>query len=144
MSAPFWVLDTGALLAFAHGVDSVGQVLVDTADAEATVMVPLICLIEAYGSLHNHEFELLQALRRNPAVVTVVPSIDVDHFDECPTLGVLARLAGRLGAGHAAYVALTQAAGVITSRADQIHAALGDEWTVIEVDEARFTAFPGN
>ena len=37
MTEPFWVLDSGALVAYSHGVDAVGQLLVDVADAEVTV-----------------------------------------------------------------------------------------------------------
>jgi hypothetical protein len=45
----------------------------------------------------------------------------------------MSRRAGRLGAGHAAYVALVNAAGVVTSRPDQIRAVLGDDWVFVEV-----------
>ena len=101
---------------------------------EGTVAIPLICLVEAYSLLHHDEQqEHLRLLRRNPAVRTVVPSSDVDGIDECPLIGCMARFTARLGAGHAAYVALTSAAGVITSQADQIRAALGDDWVIAEV-----------
>jgi hypothetical protein len=127
------VLDTGALMAFVHGVDQVGQILVDVADVEGTVAVPLVCVLEAYSLLHHDEHEHVRVLRRNPAVRTVVPAFDPDHGDECPAIGGMARFTGRLGAGHTAYVALVHAAGVITSRADQIHSVLGDYWEVVEV-----------
>jgi hypothetical protein len=133
VSAPYWVLDSGALMAYVHGVEAVGQVLVDVADADGTVAVPLICVVEAYSLLHHEEYELLRMLRRNPAVRTVLPAFDVDHADDCPGIGNMARHAGRLGAGHAAYVALSNAAGVVTSRPDQIRAVLGEKWDIIEV-----------
>jgi hypothetical protein len=72
-------------------------------------------------------------LRRNPAVQTVLPGVDLDHDDDCPAIGSMAGHAGRLGAGHAAYVALINAAGVVTSRPDQIRALLGEEWQIVEV-----------
>jgi hypothetical protein len=127
------VLDSGALMAYAHGVEAVGQILVDVADVNGTVAVPLVCLIEAYSLLHHDEHELLRLLRRNPTVQTVVPAVDVDDADDCPWIGGMARHAGRLGAGHAAYVALTSTAGVVTSRPDQIRAVLGAGWEIIEV-----------
>ena len=133
MNGPYWVLDTGALLAYVQGVEAVGQVLVDVADADGTVAVPLVCLVEAYSLLHHDEHELLRMLRRNPAVRTIVPALDLDQGDDCPFIGGMARHTKRLGAGHAAYVALTSAAGVITSRPDQIRAVLGDEWEILEV-----------
>lgn len=133
MSTPYWVLDSGALMAYVHGVEAVGQILVDVADVGATVVVPLVSLIEAYSLLHHDEHELLRLLRRNPAVQTVLPALDVDGADDCPWIGSMARHTGRLGAGHAAYVALTNAAGVVTSRADQIRAVLGNDWEIVEV-----------
>jgi hypothetical protein len=133
VSRPYWVLDTGALMAYAHGVEAVGEILVEVADAEGTVAVPLICLVEAYSLLHPDEHELLRMLRRNPAVLTVGPAVDLDTGDDCPSIGGMARHTGRLGAGHAAYVALVNAAGVVTSRPDQIRTVLGDGWELAEV-----------
>ncbi len=120
-------------MAFVHGVEQVGQILVDVADVEGTVAVPLICLVEAYSLLHYEEHEHLRVLRRNPIVQTIVPSSDVDYADDCPTIGGMARHARRLGAGHAAYVALTSAAAVITSRADDVRSLLGADWVIVEV-----------
>jgi hypothetical protein len=133
MTSPHWVLDTGALLAYAHGVNAVGQILVDVADTEGTVAVPLVCVLEAYSLLRHEEYELLRMLRGNPAVQTISPGIDLADLDDCPGIGGMARLAGRLGAGHAAFVALVNAAGVVTSRRDQIATVLGDLWPMIEV-----------
>jgi hypothetical protein len=133
VSKPYWVLDTGALLAYVHGLEGVGQILVDATDVEGTVAVPLTCVIEAYSLLHHDEHEHLRLLRRNSAVRIAVPSFDVSNADDCPVIGGMARFTGRLGAGHAAYVALTNAAGVVTSRADQIRSVLGDEWVIVEV-----------
>lgn len=133
MNAPYWVLDSGALVAFAHGVEAVGQVLVDVADIGGTVAVPLVCLIEAYSLLPREKYELLRMLRRNPTVQTVLPDVDLDHVDDCGGIGAMTRYAGRLGAGHAVYVAMTTAAGVITGHADQIRTVLGPDWQIIEV-----------
>ncbi|WP_203981631.1 hypothetical protein, partial [Planosporangium flavigriseum] len=64
---------------------------------------------------------------------TVALRWDVDAADDCPALGSMVRRAGRLGTGHAAYVALPKAAGVVTSRAHEIRAVLGDRWHIREV-----------
>ncbi|MCW3840418.1 hypothetical protein ONA70_09960 [Micromonospora yasonensis] len=133
MSRPYWVLDTGALLAYVHGVPAVGEALVEVADAEGTVALPLACLLEAYTLLEPDEHELLRMLRRSPAVRAVLPALELDSDDEAPTIGSMARHTGRLGAGHAAWVALINQAGVITSRPDQIRVVLGDDWEVLEV-----------
>ncbi|WP_410813772.1 hypothetical protein [Micromonospora sp. 067-2] len=133
MSAPVYVLDTGALMAYAQGVDAVGAAMVEAADADATVAVPLVCLLEAYSLLDHTEHEYLSMVRRNPAVRVVTPALHVDRADDCPVIGGMARQAGRLGAGHAAFVAISSAAGLITSRADQVRKVLGDDWPIIEV-----------
>jgi len=133
VNAPYWVLDTGALVAFAHGVEAVGQVLVDVADIGGTVAVPAVCLVEAYSLLQRDEYELLKMLRRNPTVLTLPLGVDLDHRDDCPGVGSMTRHTGRVGAGHAVYAALITAAGVVTSRPDQIRAVLGPDGQVIEV-----------
>ena len=74
-------------------------------------------------------------LRRNPSVQVVAPAVHVDRTDDCPLIGGMARPTGRLGAGHAAFVAISNAAGLITSRADQVRKVLGDDWPIIEVGD---------
>lgn len=133
MTEPFWVLDSGALVAYSHGDDAIGQLLVDVADAEVTVAVPLVCLVEAYSILHHTEHRLLRMLRRNPYVTTTTLASDLDGADDCPGVGIMTRIAGRLGAGHCAYLALVSAAGVVTSRPDQIRSVLGENWSIVEV-----------
>ncbi|WFE53611.1 hypothetical protein [Micromonospora sp. WMMD1155] len=127
------MLDTGALMAYAQGVDAVGEAMVEAADADATIAVPLVCLLEAYSLLDHTEHEYLSMLRRNPAVQIVTPALHVDRADDCPMIGGMARQTGRLGAGSAAFLAISNAAGVITSRADQLRKVLGDDWPIVEV-----------
>lgn len=133
MSRPYWVLDSGALMAYVHGVETVGQILVDVTDVGGTVAVPLICLVEAYSLLDHDEHQLLGMLRRNPAVEVIPPRYHANESDDCQIIGGMARHAGRLGAGHAAWVALVNAAGVATSRPDQIRKLLGDGWVIAEL-----------
>ncbi|KAB1943578.1 hypothetical protein F8271_09860 [Micromonospora sp. ALFpr18c] len=133
MSAPVYVLDTGALMAYAQGVDAVGEAMVAAADADATVAVPLVCLLEAYSLLDHTEHEYLTMLRRNPTVQVLAPALQIDQADDCPVIGGMARQTGRLGAGHAAFLAISSAAGLITSRADQVRKVLGDDWPIVEV-----------
>lgn len=132
MTAPVWVLDTGALVAFAHGIEHVGQIVADTADAQAHIAIPVTCLLEAYRVLDQTEHELLGPLRANEVIVTVPVEVD-PRSDAAPIIGAMARHTQRLGAAHAVYTALSAAAGVVTSQPDQIRLILGDEWHVIEV-----------
>ena len=132
MTTPIWVLDTGALIAFAHGAERVGQMIADAADVEARIAIPVVCLLEAYRILDHTEHELLGSLRANEVIVTV--PVDVrPQADTAPTIGAMARHTERLGAAHAVYTALTAAAGVVTSQPDQIRVILGDQWQIIEV-----------
>ncbi len=128
MSPPSWVLDTGALMAYSRGVEAVGRILVDAADAELTVAVPLVCLIEAYRQVDEAQHDLLRVMGANRTTRLAVPVAD-----DCPIIGHMAGRAGRLGAGHAAYAGLVNAAGVVTSRPDQIRAVLGEQWPVVHV-----------
>jgi uncharacterized protein YbjT (DUF2867 family) len=75
---------------------------------------------------------MLRLLRGHDAVRIVMPSA-APGKDECRSIGNMAYRAERMGAGHAAYVALVNAAGLVTSRADQIRAVLGPQWVVLEV-----------
>lgn len=130
MSTPVWVLDTGAILAYAHGVEAVGRVIADAADSGTTVAVPVTCLLEAYSLLDYDEFGPLGVLQSLPAVQLMHAGTDLGDL---PFIGGQARRAKRLGAGHATYVAITAQAGVLTSRADQIRAVLPEDWPIIEV-----------
>ncbi|MFD0786169.1 hypothetical protein ACFQZ8_19905, partial [Micromonospora azadirachtae] len=133
VSRPYWVLDTGALLAYVQGVPAAGEVLVEVSVADGTVAVPSTCLLEAYCLLDPSEHELLRMLRRNPAVRTIAPALDLNHDDEAPTIGSMGRHTGRLGAAHTAWVAMINQAGVITAQPDQIRVVLGDGWEILQV-----------
>jgi hypothetical protein len=127
------VLDTGAVMAFADGVTAVGGIVADASDTDNTVAIPLVCVIEAYSLVDYKNHDLIRVLRTNPAVRVVTPNSDGGRADDCPVIGDMARRGGRLGAGHTAFVALTSAAAVVTTRPDQITAVLGTDWPVIEV-----------
>ncbi len=132
MNAPLWVLDTGALLGFAHGAEQVGQIIADAADVEAHIAVPVMCLLETYRLLDHGEHELIGPLRANPVVITI-PVVTDPPMDAAPTIGAMARHTGSLGAAHAIYTALTAAAGIVTSRSDRIRAVLGEGWQIVDV-----------
>jgi hypothetical protein len=97
------------------------------------VAIPLVCVVEAYSLLDTDDHDLVRVLRANPSVRLVMPNSDASGSDDCPMIGDMARRCGRLGAGHATFVALTSAAAVVTTRPDQISVVLGTEWPVIEV-----------
>jgi hypothetical protein len=128
------VLDSGALMAYVHGVDRVGELLFHAAEDGLAVAVPSTCLIEAYQGLgFEDEFGLLRVLRQLPVVVLDHPRSDVDGPDDLPIIGGMAARAGRIGAAHAALTAAGHSVAVYTSLPHQIEAILGERWPIVEV-----------
>ncbi|MGX6601265.1 hypothetical protein ACWKSP_03870 [Micromonosporaceae bacterium Da 78-11] len=132
MSRPHFVYDTGALLAYASGEAKVGQHLADLADVGAAVGIPDLCTMEAFSRLHHDEFSLLEVLLTHP-VTQIFPASAAINPADLGIIGAMARTAGRLGAGHAAFVALTNQAEVWTTQPEQIQLLLGEQWPLIEV-----------
>jgi hypothetical protein len=128
------VLDSGALMAYVHGVDRVGELLFRAAEDGFVVAVPSTCLLEAYSTLNfDDEFDMLRVLRMLPVVVIDEPQTDVNGPDDLPIIGGMAAKAGRLGAGHAALAAASHSVAVYTSLPHQIEAVLGKSWPIVEV-----------
>lgn len=129
---PHWVLDTGALLAYASAGEAMGRFLADLADVGAVAAVPDLCTMEAFARLHPDEFAVLDVLLTHP-VIRPFPASARTNLPDLPFIGGMAKTAGRLGAGHAAFVAMTNRAGVWTSAPDQIRLLLGDDWPIVEI-----------
>jgi hypothetical protein len=128
------VLDSGALMAYVHGVDRVGELLFRAAEDNFAVAVPSTCLIEAYQGLSfADEFDMLRVLRMLPVVLVDEPQSDVSGPDDLPIIGGMAARAGRIGAGHAALAAASHSVAVYTSLPQQIEAVLGKSWPIVEV-----------
>ena len=129
---PHFVYDTGALLAYASGDTKVGEHLADLSDLGATVGVPDLCTIEAFSRMHHDEFPILDVLLTHP-VVQIFPASAATNRADLGIIGGMAQHAGRLGAGHTAFVALTNQAEVWTSQLDQIRRVLPEPWLVTEI-----------
>jgi hypothetical protein len=131
------VLDSGALMAYAHGVDRVGELLFRAAEDSFAVAIPSTCLIEAYQALSfADEFDMLRVLRvlrLLPVVLIDEPQTNVNGPDDLPIIGGMAAKAGRIGAGHAALTAASHSVAVYTSLPHQIEAVLGKTWPIVEV-----------
>jgi len=128
------VLDSGALMAYVHGVDRVGELLFRAAEDSFAVAVPSTCLIEAYQALSfDDELDMLRVLRLLPVVLIDEPQSNVNGPDDLPIIGGMAAKAGRIGAGHAALTAASHSVAVYTSLPQQIEAVLGKTWPIVEV-----------
>ncbi|WP_432827460.1 hypothetical protein [Dactylosporangium sp. CA-092794] len=127
------MLDSGAVMAYVHGADPVGELLFRAAEDGFAVAVPSTCLLEAYQALRFEEFDLLRVLRRLPVVRVDEPRTDVNGPDDLPIIGGMAARAGRIGAGHAALAAAGHSVAVYTSLPQQLESILGKAWPIIEV-----------
>lgn len=128
------ILDTGALLAYVHGVDRVGELLFRASEEQYTVGVPSTCLLEVAPLLSfDDELDMLRLLRTLPQVRVLLLSFDVYVTDDLPIVGGMVKAAGRLGAGHTAFAAASNSAAVFTSQAHQIESVLGKSWPIVEV-----------
>jgi predicted nucleic acid-binding protein len=132
VSSPVWVLDTGALLAFAAGEERVGSLIADAADAEERIAIPVVCLLETYQLLDHDEHARLGPLRAN-AVVDVLAVDTSVRSDTAPTIGGMARHVGGLAAAQAVFLAIESRAGVVTSRPDKLRVVLGEQWSIVEI-----------
>ncbi|WP_327003655.1 hypothetical protein OHA72_52775 [Dactylosporangium sp. NBC_01737] len=128
------VLDTGALMAYVHGVDRVGELLFRAAEEGFGVTIPSTCLLEAYQAMdYDGDLDMLRVLRLHPVVLVDEPQTNVNGPDDLPIIGGMAARAGRIGAGHAALTAASHSAAVFTSLPGQIEAVLGKSWPIVEV-----------
>ncbi len=123
------VLDTAAILAYAHGHHVVGAHLAHAAAAGEQLVIPAACLVEAYDHTHpGPEHDLIGLLLTQPAITTVPLDLDAALF-----VGAVLTRAKRLGAAHAAYTAITRAAVIFTGHPAEIAAAIGAPWPIIEI-----------
>jgi hypothetical protein len=128
------VLDSGAVMAYVHGVDRVGELLFRAAEDNFAVAIPSTCLIEAYQALRSDaELDMLRLLRLLPIVLVDEPQTNVNGPDDLPIIGGMAARTGRIGAGHAALTAAGHSAAVYTSLPHQIESVLGKAWPIVEV-----------
>jgi hypothetical protein len=123
------VLDTSAVLAYGRDAPEVGARISDAADQGRLVLVPALCLAEAYRRTDNEGWHLLDVLASLPNVT--VPGIS--HGD-CQHLGGFART---LGSKHLAHVVLEASTypivPILTSERARITKILADEWPIIDL-----------
>jgi hypothetical protein len=129
VNKPALVLDTDAVLAYASGSLQIGERISRAADAEDFVLVPALCLAEAYRRADGESLRYLDVLASLAA--TVVTPVEPD---DVPVLGSHAR---KLGSKHLAQAVMAAAAyaitPIMTSRRDLVTQVLPKEWPIIEV-----------
>jgi hypothetical protein len=129
VNKPALVLDTDAVLAYASGSLHVGERISRAADAEDFVLVPALCLAEAYRRADGDSPHYLHVLANLEA--TVVTPVEPD---DAPVLGSHARVLGSKHLAHAVIEAATYAiTPILTSRRDLVTEVLPKEWPIIDV-----------
>lgn len=129
MSEPALVLDTDAALAYAHGSFSVGSRISEAADAGDVVIVPALCLAEAYRRAESDAWHYLDVLSNldGVAVTRVEP-------DDPPTLGGYARILGSKHLAHAVIEAASHpVTPILTSRPERVSQILAKGWPIFEL-----------
>lgn len=104
------VLDTSAIIAFAHESIAVGEIIAEVSDEDhGTVGLPHLCLVEA--ATVTADTDRLEVLVNNP--VTRVVDSDPEDWRG---LGLTHMTVGRLDATQAAAVAVDAGCAVLTAR----------------------------
>jgi hypothetical protein len=129
VNQPALVLDTDAVLACAHGSLDVGQRISRAADAEDFVIVPALCLAEAYRRAGSDTWHNLDVLS-NLDATTVTPV----EPDDPPFLGGHART---LGSTHLAHAVIEAAAHpitpILTAQRERVAQILAKGWPIIDL-----------
>jgi hypothetical protein len=106
-----WIYDTPALTSYATETSrrvNTGLTYI-IYDPEFRLIIPTICLVEAYAALPAEHRWRLDSLALNPGVTVVGVSAN-----DAMRLGALAAVTGRAGAAHAAFLANDRPAIVFT------------------------------
>jgi hypothetical protein len=129
VNQPALVLDTNAVLAYASGSLDVGWLISEAADAEDFVIVPALCLAEAYRRADSEAWHYLDVLSNLDA--TIVTPVEPD---DPPFFGGHAR---KLGSKHLAHAVIEAAAHpvtpILTSQRDRVAQILAKEWPIYDL-----------
>ncbi|GHJ14370.1 MULTISPECIES: hypothetical protein [unclassified Micromonospora] len=128
MADPGLVLDTACLLAYSEGAETVGEQIVQVADRGQSVLVPALCLAEAYRRVTTDGWRLLDILGDLDQVV-VAP---VAH-DMCMFLGGWSRTLGSMDLAQTALEAARATTPIMTDRRELLGEVLPKEWPVIDL-----------
>jgi hypothetical protein len=129
MNQPALVLDTDAVLAYARGSFEVGEHISRAADAEDFVIVPALCLAEAYRRAGGDAWHYLDVLSDLDATVVTAVEPDAALF--------LGGHAHQLGSKHLAHAVLEAVAHavtpIMTAQRERVTRVLAKEWPIIDL-----------
>lgn len=123
-----YVMDTTAVLNYGEHL-ALGQLLAGLAADEESLIVPVLCLAEAYRTAGGDErIHLLDVLGAQPTVrITPV------NNDDGPILGGWSGVLGSFDLAHAVLETATHHVPLITSRRKEVVRILPEEWPVMEI-----------
>jgi hypothetical protein len=128
MTDPGLVLDTSAALAYTEGVFAVGERIADANTAGVAVVLPALCLAEAYRQVDAEGANLLDLLADLPQVVVTPVERDL-----CPFLGGWGRTLESMDLAHAALEAAARpVVPLMTTRREKLARVLAREWPIID------------
>lgn len=129
MTDPGLVLDTDALLAYTRGSRVVGATISKTTAMARDVLVPVLCMAEAYRRATSEEWDYLELLWTVPGVV-VTPVNPGDAL----FLGGRARELGSKDLAQVVLEAATHAVvPILTAQRDRVTRVLAKEWPIIDL-----------
>lgn len=129
MNEPALVLDSDAVLAYANGSFDVGERIVEAADAGDFVIVPALCLADAYRRAESHAWRYLAVL--SGLDTTVVTPLKPD---DAVFLGGHARTLGSTHLAHAVLEAVTHAVTpIMTSQRERVAQVLATQWPIVDL-----------
>jgi hypothetical protein len=129
MSEAGIVLETSAVLGYADGVITVGARIRKAADEARSVVVPALCLAEAYRQTDGDGWHLLDVLATHPHVV-VAPV----ERDMCGVLGGWTRTLQAMDVAQAIIEAASRPiVPIMTDKRALVTQFLPAEWPIVEL-----------
>ncbi|MDO3683994.1 hypothetical protein [Micromonospora sp. C28ISP2-4] len=122
------VLDTACLLAHSDGTEAVGEQIASVADRGQSVIVPALCLAEAYRQVAVDGWRLLDILADlDHVVVTPVAQ------DMCMLLGGWSRTLLSMDLAQVALEAARATTPIMGDRRELLGEVLPKEWPIIDL-----------
>jgi hypothetical protein len=103
------ILDTSAIIAFTRSSIDVGEVIAEVHDEYAVAGLPMLCLVEAAGTVADSD--RLELLVNHPATTVLAP-----HPVDWQALAAIYDSVGRLDAASAVLAAIDLDCQVLTNR----------------------------
>lgn len=128
MSSPGLVIDTDSLLAYTRGIPDVGELIAARSDADEVVLVPVLCLAQAYRSVTSDDHVLLDVIQGVPNVRVTPVEPDMAVF-----LGGFSRSLERMDLAQVVITAAQHGARVLTSERKLISRFLPSEWPIVDL-----------